>query len=56
MIWGNESLFKRSWSRDQNGRHAYVKTLKNLLWNQKADDLETLYAASGAQVLSSLFK
>ena len=34
-----------------------VKTLKNLLlWNQKADDLETWYAASGAQVLLSLFK
>ena len=33
-----------------------VKTLKNLLlWNQKADDLET-YAASSAQVLTSLFK
>ena len=29
-----------------------VKTLKNLLLrNQKADDLETWYAASGAQVL-----
>ena len=34
-----------------------VKTLKNLLLrNQKADDLETWYAASGAQVLPSLFK
>ena len=31
-----------------------VKTIKNLLlWNQKADDLETWYAASGAQVLPS---
>ena len=29
---------------------------KNLLRNQKADDLETWYAASGAQVLPSLFK
>ena len=29
-----------------------VKTLKNhLLWNQKADDLETWYTASGARVL-----
>ena len=27
-----------------------------LLWNQKADDLESLYAASSAQVLPSLFK
>ena len=31
-----------------------VKTLKNLLRNQKADDLETWYAASGARVLTSL--
>ena len=27
-----------------------------LLWNQKADDLETWYAASGARVLACLFK
>ena len=33
-----------------------VKTLKNLLRNQKANDLETWYAASGARVLPSLFK
>ena len=34
-----------------------VKTLKNLLLrNQKADDLETWYAASGARVLPNLFK
>ena len=25
-----------------------AKTLKNLLWNHKADDLEAWYAASGA--------
>ena len=31
-----------------------VKTFTNLLlWNQKADDLETWYAASGARVLPS---
>ena len=31
-----------------------VKALKNLLlWNQKANDLETWYAASGAGVLPS---
>ena len=31
-----------------------VKTLKNLLlWNQKANDIETLYAALGARVLRS---
>ena len=28
-----------------------IKTLKNLLWNQKADDLETWYVALGTQVL-----
>ena len=34
-----------------------VITFKNfLLWNQKADDLETWYAASGARVLPSFFK
>ena len=35
----------------------YGKNLKNLLlWNQKADDLETWYASSGARVLLSLLK
>ena len=35
----------------------YVKNLINLLLrNQKADDVETWYAALGAQVLPSLFK
>ena len=35
----------------------YGKTLKSLLLqNQKADDLETWYAVSGARVLPSLFK
>ena len=35
----------------------YGKNLKNLLLrNQKADDLETWYAALGAHVLPSLFK
>ena len=29
---------------------------KHLLWNQKADDLESWYVASGARVLPSLFK
>ena len=34
-----------------------VETFKNLLlWNQKADDLETWYAALGAQILPSLIK
>ena len=35
----------------------YGKTLKkNLLWNQKADDLENWYAPLGAPVLPNLFK
>ena len=33
-----------------------VKTLKNLLRNQKADNFDTWYAASGARVLPSLFQ
>ena len=56
MGWGNKSLFKLSRSHDQDGRHAQVKTLKNLLWNPKADDLETWYAALGVRVLPGLFK
>ena len=55
--WGNESLFKLFRSHDQDGHHAHiVKFFKNLLWNLKADDLETWYAASHTRVLSSLFK
>ena len=34
----------------------YGKNRKNRLRNQKADDLETLYAGWGARVLPSLFK
>ena len=35
----------------------YGKNLKNLLlWNPKADDLKSWYAASGIQVLPNLFK
>ena len=35
----------------------YGKNLKNnLLRNQRADDLESWYVASGTQVLPSLFK
>ena len=33
-----------------------MKTFKNLLWNQEADDLETWYTASGTQMLPDLFK
>ena len=37
--------------------HIYGKNLKNhLLWNLKADDPESWYAASGTRVLPSLFK
>ena len=57
MGWGNESLFKWSWSHDSRWPPCpyMVKTLKNLLlWNQKADDLETWYAALGARILQSL--
>ena len=57
MGWGNKSLFKWSKSHDQYGRECpYKVNLKNLLWNQKADDLENWYAASGTQVLPSLIK
>ena len=35
----------------------YGKNLKNLLlWNQKANNLESWYAALGTQALPSLFK
>ena len=34
----------------------YGKNFKNLLWNQKADDLESWCATSGARVLPSLLK
>ena len=35
----------------------YGEYLKNLLlWNQKVNDVESLYAASGTRVLPSLFK
>ena len=32
-----------------------VKTLKHLLWNQKANDLESWYAASGNEVQDGHF-
>ena len=56
--WGNQSLFKWSWSHDQNGRHAHIwwKPFKNLLQNQKGDDLGTWYVASRMWGLPSLFK
>ena len=55
MGWGNESLIKRSRSLTKlAAMPIYCKTLKNLLLrNQRANDIETWYAASGAQVLPS---
>ena len=46
-MMGNKSLFKWSWSQDQDGRNPYIwqKPFENLLHNQKADDLETWYVA-----------
>ena len=32
MGWGNESLFKRSWSHDQDGRHAHV--IRPFCWHK----------------------
>ena len=42
-----ENLFKCSWSHGRRWLQGpyMVKTFKNLLWNQEADDLETLYTA-----------
>ena len=38
--------------------HVHIKrSFKNLLlWNEKADDLETFYTASGSQAQPNLFK
>ena len=44
------------YSTDKMATMPMVKTIKNLLLNQKANELETLYAASGARVLPNLFK
>ena len=54
MGWGKESLFEMTKMAAMPYR---VKTLKNLLLrNQKADDVETWYAASGTRVLRTMFK
>ena len=58
-IEGTKVFFKQSWSHDPRWPPCpyMLKTLKNLLLrNQKADDLETWHAASGARVLPGLFK
>ena len=46
---GNESLFAGSGSHDQDGRHAHIwyKPFKNLLQNQRANDLVAWYVALG---------
>ena len=58
---GKESLYKWPRSQDQDGRHAHIhiwqKNFKNLpLQNRKSYDLETWHAASGTQVLQSLYE
>ena len=54
---GNECLFKRPGHMTKMAAMPiYGKNKNLLLWNQKADDLETWYATLGAQVLPSLFK
>ena len=59
MGWGNESCSNGP-SHMTKMAAIYIynnKTLTNLLlWNQKADDLETLYATLGARALPILFK
>ena len=46
---GDESLFKRSRSHDQDGRHATSSP-------EPKDGLESWFVAFGARVLPSLFK
>ena len=47
MGWGNESLFVGSGSHDQDGRHVHIweKPFKNLLQNQRTNDLVAWYVA-----------
>ena len=56
-VIGNESLFKWSWSCDQDGRHAHIwlKPFKTLR-NQQAYDLRTWYKASRTKALQTWFK
>ena len=57
MECGNKSLLKCSWSHEMAALPICDKKLKNLLlWNQKAEDLETWDAASRARVLPCLLK
>ena len=51
MEWENKSLFNGP------GHMTKMAAFTNfLLWNLKADDLETWYAPSSARVLPSTFK
>ena len=53
---GNQSLYRWSRSHDQDGHHAHIKTLKNLLlWIQWTDLNEAWYVASGTLAHQSLF-
>ena len=58
MGWGNENCSNGSGHMTNMATMPiYGKNLKNLLlWNKKANDLESWYVASGARVLPSLFK
>ena len=60
MGWGNEKFVQMvqvTWLIWPPCPYIIKKKLKNLLlWNQKADDLESWYVALGARVLPSLFK
>ena len=57
MGWGNESLITTlGHMTKMAAMPIYGKNLKNHLWNQKVDDLESWYAALGTRVLPNLFK
>ena len=49
----NENLYKLSRSHDQDGHLAHYG--KNLLQNQKSDDLETWYEASMTGALQMMY-
>ena len=56
MDRGNESLIEKFVSHDQDGRHAQLKPLKNLLQNRQADLRETWYIAFGTLANRSFLK
>ena len=55
---GNESLFTGSGSHDHYGHHAHIwwKPFKNLLQNQRANDLVACYVALGTLARHNLYK